>query len=56
LEGFPDIGDQEYVIELHKDGLPRLPVFDLDHVALKDARLMLKTYIEFTWSEYLMLS
>jgi hypothetical protein len=53
--GIPHVGNQKYVIELQEDGLPHLPIFDLDHVAPNDARLMLKTYIEFTWSEYLML-
>jgi hypothetical protein len=52
LEGSPDTGNQKYAVELDEDGLPRLPVFNLDHVAPNDARLMLKTYIEFTWGEY----
>lgn len=42
-------------MELHEDG-PRLPVFDLDRIAPNDARLMLKSYIELTWSKFLMLS
>jgi hypothetical protein len=45
------VGNQKYVIELQNDGFPCLPIFDLDHIAPNDARLMLKTYLEFTWSE-----
>lgn len=52
-EGLPDVmvGNQKYVIELQKDGFPCLPIFDLDHIAPNDAQLMLKTYLEFMWSE-----
>jgi len=49
-------GSQEYTIGLQEDGLPLLPVFDLDLVAPNDARLILKAYIELTWSEFLTLS
>jgi hypothetical protein len=42
-------------VELHEDGRPRLPNFDLNHVSPSDARFMLKTYVEFTWSECLTL-
>jgi hypothetical protein len=49
-------GSQKYNIGLQEDGLPLLPVFDLDLVAPNDARLILKAYIELTWSESLTLS
>ena len=39
-------------MDLQEDGHPRFPVFDIDLVAPNDARLMLKTYIELTWSKF----
>ena len=54
LEGGADIaGAQKYDIGLQEDGLPLLPVFDIDLVAPNQGRLMLKAYIELTWSEFL---
>jgi hypothetical protein len=53
LDGGADIeGAQKYDIGLQGDGLPLLPVFDIDFVAPNNARSMLKTYIELTWSEF----
>lgn len=46
------LANQKYSIELHEDGHPRFPVVDVDLVAPNDARLMLKGYIELTWSEF----
>jgi hypothetical protein len=57
VEGGADIAaDQQYVVVLQEDGLPCLPVFNIDLIAPNDARLMLKAYIELTWSEFLKLS
>jgi len=44
--------DQKYMIDLQEDGHPRFPVVDIDLVAPNNARLMLKAYIELTWSEF----
>ena len=44
--------DQKYSIGLQEDGHPRFPAFNIDLVAPSDARLMLKVYIELTWSEF----
>ena len=44
--------DQKYVISLQEDGFPCLPAFDIDLVAPNDARLILKAYIDLTWSEF----
>ncbi len=53
LDGEADIaGAQKYDIGLQGDGLPLLPDFDIDVVAPNNARLMLKTYIELTWSKF----
>jgi len=43
--------DQKYLIDLQEDGHPRFPTFDIDLVTPSDARLMLKLYIELTWSK-----
>jgi len=40
------------MIDLQEDGHPRFPVVDINLVAPKNARLMLKAYIELTWSEF----
>jgi hypothetical protein len=48
-------GDQKYAIHLQEDGLPLLPILDINLVSPNDARLMLRAYIELTWSESLKL-
>lgn len=46
------LANQKYLIELQEDGHPCFPVVDVDLVPPNDARLMLKVYIELTWSEF----
>ncbi len=49
-------GDQKYAIHLQEDGLPLIPILDINHVSPNNARLMLRAYIELVWSESLKLN
>jgi hypothetical protein len=49
-------GNQKYAIRLQEDGLPLLPILDINLVSPNDARLMSRAYIELTWNESLKLN